>query len=57
MASSATARENGSLKKLRVGEDIPAEVMKNITGDGDGLRLQQELQRAVVEALGDGLRR
>ena len=49
MAASSSAREGGVLGKLKVGEHIPAEVMKNITGDTEGLRLQQELQRAVVD--------
>lgn len=49
MAASSGARAGGVLGKLKVGEHIPSEVMARVTGDTEGLRLQQELQRAVVE--------
>lgn len=49
MKAAEAARKFGFLNKLRAGEHIPPEVLNAATGDVQGMKLQQRLQRAVVE--------
>ena len=49
MKSLESARSGGTLRKLKVPVHIPKSVMDKSTGDLEGLALQRELQRAVME--------